>query len=139
MAYQVGGLEGINKAIECKNIATCEYSSGLQVSGVFTEVDVPARVHESPRALDLSAHTGPTALAFQNKELAGHGRDHHAEGFGSPIGRWRKVHAAPENLSDDQLHRSACRRQESDDRIRKRRHGVRARSKRFCGRMASCS
>jgi len=38
MAYQVGGLEGINKAIECKNTATCEYSSGLQVSGVFTEV-----------------------------------------------------------------------------------------------------
>ena len=34
----VGGLEGINKAIECKNTATCEYSSGLQVSGVFTEV-----------------------------------------------------------------------------------------------------
>src|SRR5437660_6248406 len=37
MAYQVGGLEGINKAIECQNVATCEYSSGLQVSGVFTE------------------------------------------------------------------------------------------------------
>ena len=38
MAYQVGGLEGINKAIECQNVATCEYWSGLQVSGVFTEV-----------------------------------------------------------------------------------------------------
>src|SRR6266480_2964244 len=38
MAYQVGGLEGINKAIECQNAATCEYSSGLQVSGIFTEV-----------------------------------------------------------------------------------------------------
>src|SRR5207244_5455344 len=38
MAYRVGGLEGINKAIECNNIATCEYSSGLQVSGVFSEV-----------------------------------------------------------------------------------------------------
>src|SRR5438477_12153748 len=38
MAYQVGGLEGINKAIECKNVASCEYSSGLQVSGIFEEV-----------------------------------------------------------------------------------------------------
>ena len=28
MAFRVGGLEGINKAIECKNTATCEYSSG---------------------------------------------------------------------------------------------------------------
>src|SRR6201987_5435521 len=38
MAYQVGDLQGINKAIECNNIATCEYSSGLQVSGIFSEV-----------------------------------------------------------------------------------------------------
>src|SRR5438876_9898713 len=40
MAYQVGGLEGINKAIECNNVATCQFSSGLQVSGVFDEVIV---------------------------------------------------------------------------------------------------
>src|SRR5213596_1160893 len=38
MAFKIGGLEGVNKAIECKNTATCQYSSGLQVSGVFTEV-----------------------------------------------------------------------------------------------------
>src|SRR6476646_5024389 len=38
MAFCVGDLEGINKAIACKNVATCEYSSGLQVSGVVTEV-----------------------------------------------------------------------------------------------------
>src|SRR6476619_7889488 len=38
MAFKVGGLEGINKAIECQNVATCEYSSGVQVGGVFTEV-----------------------------------------------------------------------------------------------------
>src|SRR4029079_6090272 len=38
MAYQVGGLEGINKAIECENAATCEYSAGLQDGGLFTEV-----------------------------------------------------------------------------------------------------
>src|SRR3954449_12023080 len=35
MAYRVGCVEGLNKAIECNNIATCEYSSGLQVNGVF--------------------------------------------------------------------------------------------------------
>src|SRR5215212_3100112 len=35
MAYQVGGLQGINKAIECQNATTCEYSSGMQVSGIF--------------------------------------------------------------------------------------------------------
>ena len=105
MAYQVGGLEGINKAIECNNIATCEYSSGLQVSGTFTEVLTASEECAIAGALPIYLRTtGPTALAFQNKELAGHGKDRHAEGFGAPIGRWRNVHAAPENLSNDQLH-----------------------------------
>ena len=47
----VGGLEGINKAIECNNTATCEYSSGLQVIGVFTEVLADAKERRSICAL----------------------------------------------------------------------------------------
>jgi len=38
MAYRVGGLESILKAIECKNICTATFSSGIQVSGVFSIV-----------------------------------------------------------------------------------------------------
>ncbi len=38
MAFQTGGLEGIRKAVGSNNTATCQYSSGLQVSGRFTEV-----------------------------------------------------------------------------------------------------
>jgi phenylalanine-4-hydroxylase len=86
MAYQVGGREGINKAIECNNTATCEYSSGLQVSGVFTEVVVDPK--NNPIYLRT---TGETALAFANKELSGHGIDYHKEGFGSPIGKWKET------------------------------------------------
>jgi phenylalanine-4-hydroxylase len=84
MAFMVGGLEGIQKAIECKNTATCEYSSGLQVSGVFSEVLTDS--NQQPIYLRT---TGPSALAYQNKELSGHGRDYHKEGFGSPIGNWK--------------------------------------------------
>jgi phenylalanine-4-hydroxylase len=86
MAYQVGGLEGINKAIECNNVATCEYSSGLQVSGVFTEVIVDP--NNNPIYLRT---TGKTALAFANEEVSGHGIDYHREGFGSPIGNWKQT------------------------------------------------
>src|SRR5947208_7617430 len=99
MAYQVGGLEGINKAIECKNTATCEYSSGLQVSGVFTEVLTDKK--KQPIYLRT---TGKTALAFGNKELQGHGIDYHKEGFGSPVGRWKQTSTSPESLTNDQLH-----------------------------------
>src|SRR5205085_9830436 len=81
MAYRVGGLEGINKAIECQRVATGEYSSGLQVSGVFTEVATARRMENGASSSDganpaLSAPvsgpcylhtTGPTALAFNNQ------------------------------------------------------------------------
>lgn len=86
MAYRIGGLEGINKAIECNRVATCQYSSGLQVTGVFTEVLTDG--NGQPIYLRT---TGPTALAFGNKELEGQGKEHHAEGFGSPIGEWKPV------------------------------------------------
>src|SRR5229473_1144706 len=86
MAYQVGGLEGINKATECKNVATCQYSSGLQVSGVFDELIVDAK--KTPIYMRT---TGKTALAFKDKELPGHGVDYHKDGFGSPIGNWKQA------------------------------------------------
>jgi phenylalanine-4-hydroxylase len=98
MAYQVGGREGINKAIECNNVATCEYSSGLQVSGVFTEVITDEK--DSPIYLRA---TGKSALAFGNKELPGHGIDYHKEGFGSPIGKWRQTSTPSELLTDNDL------------------------------------
>jgi phenylalanine-4-hydroxylase len=86
MAFKVGGLEGINKAIDSANPSTCKYSSGLQVSGVFTEVLTDA--NRNPIYLRT---TGPSAIAYQGKELPGHGRDYHKDGFGSPIGNWKMI------------------------------------------------
>ncbi|MFL6589829.1 MAG: aromatic amino acid hydroxylase [Chthoniobacterales bacterium] len=86
MAYRVGGLEGLNKAVECKRPATAEYSSGLQVTGVFAE----ALSNNDGQAIYLRT-TGPTALAYKNKQLEGHGKDRHAEGFGAPIGSWKET------------------------------------------------
>src|SRR3989440_2775476 len=86
MAYQVGGLEGMNKAIECANTATCQYSSGLQVTGVFDEVIVD----QTNAPIYLHAK-GPCALAYKDKELPGHDRDYHKDGFGSPIGNWKQT------------------------------------------------
>src|SRR5689334_14597601 len=85
MAYRVGGLEGLNKAIECARPATAQYDSGLQVTGIFTEV----LTDKNQQPIYLRT-TGSTALAFKDKQLEGHAKDRHAEGFGAPIGRWRK-------------------------------------------------
>jgi phenylalanine-4-hydroxylase len=99
MAYHTGGLEGINKAIECRNVSTCEYASGLQLSGIFGEVITDES--NSPIYLRTS---GKTALAFRDKELEGHGIDYHKDGFGSPIAKWKHTSASPELLTNDQLH-----------------------------------
>jgi phenylalanine-4-hydroxylase len=99
MAFKVGGLKGVNKAIECQNVATCEYSSGLQVSGVFTEVITDES--DSPSYLRTS---GKTALAFRDKEFNEHGIDYHKDGFGSPVGKWKQTTTSPELLTNDQLH-----------------------------------
>jgi phenylalanine-4-hydroxylase len=81
MAFRVGGLSSVKKAIECKNICTLEYSSGIQVSGVFT------KVLEGPSSsVAYIKTTGPTALACNHKQLHGHGKNYHADGFGSPVG-----------------------------------------------------
>ncbi len=85
MAYRVGGVEGLHKAIECARPATAEYSSGLQVTGIFSEV----LMDDKQQAIYLRT-TGPTALAFNYKQLEGHGKDRHAEGFGAPIGKWKE-------------------------------------------------
>jgi phenylalanine-4-hydroxylase len=81
MAFRVGGLQSVLKAVECKNICTAAYSSGLQVSGVFMQV------LEGPASSVAYIKTaGPTALSFNHKQLHGHGKNYHADGFGSPVG-----------------------------------------------------
>ncbi|RME27885.1 MAG: aromatic amino acid hydroxylase [Candidatus Zixiibacteriota bacterium] len=97
MAFRVGGLDGLNKAVAMGHVGTAVYSSGLQVSGTFTEVTAD---NGAPAYLRT---TGPTALAYDGKQLDGHGKDYHAEGFGSPVGRFRNCPRPPETLDDSAL------------------------------------
>jgi len=97
MALRVGGVEGILKAIDSNNTGTCTYSSGLQVSGTFTDVII-----NQEQAVHIKT-TGPTSLAYNDKQLEGHGKQYHSHGFGSPVGRFKAAVKAPELLSDDEL------------------------------------
>ncbi|WP_316803855.1 aromatic amino acid hydroxylase [Pedobacter nototheniae] len=98
MAFRRGGTESIMKAIACKNVATAVYSSGLQVSGIFTDIGV-----NTVDGLTFIKTTGSSALAFANKQLPGHGKEYHADGFSSPVGKL-KHHAKPlENYTSADL------------------------------------
>ncbi|PST82184.1 aromatic amino acid hydroxylase [Pedobacter yulinensis] len=98
MAFRKGGAESIVKAIECKNPATAVYSSGLQVSGVFTDMGI-----DPADQLTFIRTTGATALAFDYAELEGHGKAYHQEGFSSPVGRLKDNQAPLEDFSDEDL------------------------------------
>ena len=76
MAFRVGGMESLKKAIECRNVCTAVYSSGLQVSGVFKDSGNTGYLQTE----------GPTALAVDGNQLDGHGKTYHADGFSSPVG-----------------------------------------------------
>lgn len=102
MAYKIGGYEGLTKAIECENTSTAQYSSGLQVSGAFNQV----LTQNGGKPVYLSTH-GPSALAFGGKQLPGHGKEYHADGFSSPIGLLEGVEKPLEDLNDEELKKLA--------------------------------
>ncbi len=91
MAFRRGGTESILKAIECKNASTAVYSSGLQLTGIFTDVGM-----DQADELTFIKTTGPSALAYNGKQLAEHGKTYHADGFSSPVGKLKNTEKALE-------------------------------------------
>ena len=100
MAFRRGGLEGIKKAIRSENTGTCVFSSGLQVSGTFTEV-----LEKNGNPVFLRT-TGPTNLNFAGKEIPGQDMKYHKHGFSSPVGIIKNLAVLPEDASDAQLDQS---------------------------------
>jgi len=93
MALRTGGLSGIQKLIHSNALGTIELSTGLQISGVFTNV-----LEDEGKPVYIQT-TGKTALSYREKELVGHGTLTHPEGFGSPIGKLKGFNLAIEDMS----------------------------------------
>ena len=98
MSFRMGGLESLKKAIECENVTTTELSSGLQISGIFTQ----ALSNGNGEPVYIRTK-GPTSLAYQNKEIPGHSKSYHSDGFGTPLGRLKESGALLENMNDQSL------------------------------------
>ena len=82
MAFRVGGAYGLKKGLESKNTCTAVFSSGLQLTGTITDY----KTDESGQPIFIRT-TGPSALALDDKQLAGHGKEYHHDGYSSPIGK----------------------------------------------------
>lgn len=98
MCFVRGGAESLQKAILAETACTALYDSGLQVSGKFSEVLCDA----IGNAIYLRTE-GPTQIAYQDRELFGHGVDTHASGFGSPVGRLKGYDKCLSHCTADEL------------------------------------
>ncbi|MGB0260160.1 MAG: aromatic amino acid hydroxylase [Flavobacteriaceae bacterium] len=97
MALRNGGLEGLHQLIASEENGTIELSTGLQVSGLFTQC-----IEDKGKPIYLQTQ-GPTALAYQNSELIGQGVAQHPDGFGSPIGKLKHSNLAIEDMTPHDL------------------------------------
>lgn len=98
MALRTGGLKGVQKLIDSKNLGTIELSTGLQVTGIFTKV-----IPNERGSVAFVQTKGPTALCFHEKVLIGHETAQHPSGFGSPIGRLKGINLPIEDMSPKDL------------------------------------
>ncbi|GAB5401537.1 MAG: aromatic amino acid hydroxylase [Aureisphaera sp.] len=98
MAVRKGGWRGLKKLIGSKQLGTIEISTGLQVSGVFTRM-----IQNEDNEVVYFETEGPTALAYREKEVIGHGVSRHNHGFRSPLGKLKGINLAIENMGPRDL------------------------------------
>ena len=98
MALRRGGPKGVENLINSKDLGTIELSTGIQISGKFVEV----MANEYGKVAYIKT-LGPTALAYKNKELIGHDKSYHKDGFGSPVGKLKGINIAIEDMSPTDL------------------------------------
>lgn len=93
LSLRKGGRKGLQKLIESSLVGTIELSTGLQISGNFSRA-----ILDDDNQVIFFQTQGPTALAFREKELIGHGIEHHKEGFSSPLGKLKNINLAIEDM-----------------------------------------
>lgn len=97
LSLRCGGAVGVQKLINSEQLGTVELSSGLQISGCFTEM-IPYK-----NTIAYIQTMGPTALSYRDRELIGHGTLAHPEGYGTALGPLKGISTPLEQMSPLQL------------------------------------
>ena len=84
MAYRVGGVASLKKAVEAQTVNTVTFDNGLQVSGVLKNYLLTTQEECAYLQFD-----GPAQICKNGTELQGHGVQRHAHGYGMAMGHVR--------------------------------------------------
>jgi len=98
LSLRKGGKEGIQKLIESQMVGSIELTTGLQVSGKFSRI----LLDENNKVVFYQTK-GPSALAYREKELIGHGINYHKNGISSPLGKLKNIELAIEDMGPNDL------------------------------------
>ncbi len=93
LSVRTGGWKGLEKLIESGMVGTIELSTGLQISGSFDRM-----ILDDEKNVVYFETKGPSALAYREKELIGHGTDRYPAGFRSPLGKLKSINLAIEDM-----------------------------------------
>ena len=80
LAFHKGGIYGLNQALLSKTLNTVVLDSGLQISGLLVKT-----IQTKAKEPVFLKFTGPVQLCFKDKELKGHSKNYHKEGYSSPL------------------------------------------------------
>lgn len=78
-AFKTGGRQALGVMQRSGEVGTVHLNSGLQITGILSNII-------GDKHADYLQFNGPCALACHGRQLEGHGKAHHAEGYGSPLG-----------------------------------------------------
>ncbi len=98
LSLRKGGKEGIQKLMESQMVGSIELTTGLQVSGKFSRI----LLDENNNVIFYQTN-GPSALAYREKELIGHGISYHKNGISSPLGKLKNIKIAIEDMGPNDL------------------------------------
>lgn len=100
MSWRLGGTVGLERAMASEDTGTAVLSSGLAVTGTVSEI-----LTDGAEEAVLFRVTGPVALAVEERQLPGHGREDYAEGTWVPLGRLEGEAVGLEELDEAALRR----------------------------------
>jgi len=98
MCVNQGGAASLEKAIDAETVNTAVSNCGIEISGQFSRV-----MTDAVGNVTYLNTAGPTQLAYQGRQLKGHGPDFHQAGFGSPIGRLQSMERCLSSYTVDEL------------------------------------
>jgi len=97
MAYKTGGKKGLKAAIKAKTVCTIEVDNKIQISGIIDSYT------NQKNTINYIKTSGPTQLCYKNKEIRGHNKNYHRDGYSTPIGKIKKYNKSINQLTKKEL------------------------------------